>query len=161
VQSWKGPKSGIYPLHTKWCPWVLTLLLWKKSVESGLRNLSLKATSHTRPSGRDHDISSTLIGGKRRSGSKFASHHALRDQRSVWMQDGCEVYVDSYVASNVIMFHGHLDCFQKPLLGDRPDTKLGDHGTTEHSPLLVSLFYFIMWGLAWVEIHWSSIWLRA
>ena len=24
----------------------------------------------------------------------------LRDQRSMWMQDGCEVYVDSYMASN-------------------------------------------------------------
>ena len=24
----------------------------------------------------------------------------LRDQRSVWMQDGCEVYMDSYMASN-------------------------------------------------------------
>ena len=25
----------------------------------------------------------------------------------------------------------------------------------------ISLFYFIIWGLAWIEIHWNSIWLRA
>ena len=24
----------------------------------------------------------------------------LRDKKSMWMQDGCEVYMDSYVASN-------------------------------------------------------------
>ena len=27
------------------------------------------------------------------------------------------------------MFHGHLDHFQKPILGDRSNTKSGDHGT--------------------------------
>ena len=42
------------------------------------------------------------------------------------------------------MFHGHLDCFQKPPLGGRPNTKpLGDHGTSSaHKP--IGLFYFIM-----------------
>ena len=43
------------------------------------------------------------------------------------MQDGCEVYMDSYVAS---YFMGHLDYFHKLLLGGRPDTKLEDHGTS-------------------------------
>ena len=28
-----------------------------------------------------------------------------------------------------IMFHGHLDYFQKPPLGGRPNTKPRDHGT--------------------------------
>ena len=37
-----------------------------------------------------------------------------------------------------IMGHGHLDYFQKPPLGGRPNTKPGDHGT------IVGLFYFIM-----------------
>ena len=27
------------------------------------------------------------------------------------------------------MFRGHLDCSQKPFVGGRPTTKLGDHGT--------------------------------
>ena len=47
------------------------------------------------------------------------------------MQDGCQVYIDSYMAPNGswIMVHGHLDCFQKPHPGGLPDTKAGDHGT--------------------------------
>ena len=32
----------------------------------------------------------------------------LRDQHSKSMQDGCEVYMNSYIASKWIMFHGHL-----------------------------------------------------
>ena len=28
-----------------------------------------------------------------------------------------------------IMFHGHLDHFQRPSLGGRPNTQLGDHAT--------------------------------
>jgi hypothetical protein len=45
------------------------------------------------------------------------------------MQDGCKVYMDSYMALNGIMFHGHLDYIQKPSLGGRPNTKPGDHDT--------------------------------
>jgi hypothetical protein len=40
----------------------------------------------------------------------------LRDQRSMWMQDGCKVYMDSYMASNKIMFHGHWTIFENHLL---------------------------------------------
>jgi hypothetical protein len=58
------------------------------------------------------------------------------------------------------MFHGHLDCFQKPPLGGRSNTKLGVHGTPNaHN---VGLFYFIMCeDPTWIEIIWNSIWLRA
>jgi hypothetical protein len=45
------------------------------------------------------------------------------------MQDVCKVYMDFYMASERIMLHGHLDYFQKPPLGGKPNTKLGDHGT--------------------------------
>ena len=57
----------------------------------------------------------------------------LRDQRSVcvcarararWMY-GLHGFVHG---TEWIMFHGHLDYFQNPSLGGRPDTKLGDHG---------------------------------
>ena len=41
-----------------------------------------------------------------------------------------------------IMFHGHLDYFQKPPLGGRPNTKPGDHGTWKLT--IVDLFYSIM-----------------
>jgi hypothetical protein len=57
------------------------------------------------------------------------------------------------------MFHGCLDYFQDPPLGGRPNTKLGDHGTLNATNCGFILFYH-MWGLAWIEIHWNSIWLR-
>jgi hypothetical protein len=50
-----------------------------------------------------------------------------------------------------IMLHGHLDCFQKPPLGGRPNTKLGDHGTPNAYNRLFILFYHA-WGPAWREI---------
>ena len=58
------------------------------------------------------------------------------------------------------MFHGHLDYFQKPPLGGRPNTKPGDHGTPNAHNRRFILFYHV-WGPAWIEIHWNSIWLRA
>ena len=57
------------------------------------------------------------------------------------------------------MFHGHLDYFQKPPLGGRPNTKPGDHGTPNAHNRWFILFYHV-WGPAWIEIHWNSIWLR-
>jgi hypothetical protein len=44
------------------------------------------------------------------------------------MQDGCKIYMDSYMASKGILFHGHLHYFQEPPLGGRPNTRPGDHG---------------------------------
>ena len=38
------------------------------------------------------------------------------------------------------MFHGHLDYLQKPLLGGRPNTKLGDHGT----PIAHNLWFILL-----------------
>ena len=51
---------------------------------------------------------------------RFTLH--LRDQRSKRMQEGCKVYMDSYKLHG-IMCHGHLDYFQEPSLGGRPNTK--------------------------------------
>jgi hypothetical protein len=44
----------------------------------------------------------------------------------MWMQDGCKVSMDCI---KWIMFHGHLDYSQTPLLEGRLNTKPGDHGT--------------------------------
>ena len=44
------------------------------------------------------------------------------------MQGGCKVNMESSMALNGIMFHGHLDYCQKPPFGGRL-TKPGDHGT--------------------------------
>ena len=59
-----------------------------------------------------------------------------------------------------IVFHGHLDYFQKSPLGGRSNTKLRDHGTPNAHNRWFILFYHV-WGPAWIEIHWKSIWLRA
>jgi hypothetical protein len=59
------------------------------------------------------------------------------------------------------MFHGHFDFFfKKPPLGGRPNTKPGDHGTSNAHDHWFILFYHV-WGSACKEIHWNSIWLRA
>ena len=75
----------------------------------------LRVTSHMRPSARDHNTSSTLIGGKGRAGQvRFTL--CLRDQQSKWMQDGCEVYMDSYMASNGSCFMVTWTTFENHLL---------------------------------------------
>ena len=58
------------------------------------------------------------------------------------------------------MFHGHLDCYQKPLLGGKPNTKPWDHGTPHaHNRWFILLYH--VWGSAWIETHLNSVWLRA
>ena len=47
------------------------------------------------------------------------------------MQDGCEVYMEFLHDIQWIMLHGHLDYFQKPHVGERPNTKPGDHDTPD------------------------------
>ena len=60
-----------------------------------------------------------------------------------------------------IVFHGYLDCFQKPPLGGRLNTNpLGDHGTPNGHNCWIIWFYYV-WGPAWIEIHRNSIRLRA
>ena len=56
-----------------------------------------------------------LIGGKGRPGP---SHFklCLRDQRSMWMQDRCKVYMDSYMASNGSCFMITWTIFKNHLL---------------------------------------------
>ena len=57
------------------------------------------------------------------------------------------------------MFHGHVDYFQKPPLGGRPSSKLGDHGTLNAHNRWFIVFYHV-WEPTWIIIHWNSIWLR-
>ena len=66
----------------------------------------------------------------------------LRDHRSMWMQDACKVYMGSYMGIEWIMFHGHLDYFQKPSLGGRsnPNWEI----MVLWMLTTVDLFYFIM-----------------
>ena len=113
------------------------------------------ATSHTRLRARDHCTSSTLILDKAQTVQvRFTLR--LRDQRSMWMQVGCKVYMDSYMASNGPCFMVTWTTFRNHLLEVGLNTKPGDHW---HNRWLV-LFYHV-WGPTWIEIHRNSIWLRA
>jgi hypothetical protein len=47
---------------------------------------------------RDHDTLSTLIGGKGWAGPS-SLHTTLEGPMDMWMQDGCKVYMDSYMTS--------------------------------------------------------------
>jgi hypothetical protein len=66
----------------------------------------------------------------------------LRDQRSVWMQDGCKVYVDSYPASNGSCFMVTWTIFKNHIL----EVGLTKNRETKAPWMLttVDLFYFNM-----------------
>ena len=57
------------------------------------------------------------------------------------------------------ILHGRLDYFQNPRFGGQPNTKLGDHGTPSAHNRWFILFYHV-WGPAWIDIHWNSVWLK-
>jgi hypothetical protein len=79
--------------------------------------------------------------------------------RSMWMQDGCKDYMDSYAASDGSCIMVTWIIFQQPPLGGRPNTKPGDHGTP-NAHILWWITFYQAWGPAWIKIHWNSIWLR-
>ena len=118
----------------------------------------LTATSHARPRAHDRYLSSTLIGGK---GGAGPSSLRLRDQRSEWMRDGCEVYVDSYVASNGSCFMVTWSIFKNHLLevGLTQNRRSWHFGRSQ--PVIYSILLIMCEDPAWIKIHWNSIWLRA
>ena len=84
----------------------------------------------------------------------------LRDQRSMWMQDGCKVCMDSYVASK-----GPCFMVTWAILKNHP-LEVGLTQNQETIALwLLTIVWFILiyhvWGPAWTEIHQNSIWWRA
>ena len=108
----------------------------------------------------DHCTSSTLIGGKGGAGPSLLLHHYA------WGTTGaCECKMD--VKSTWIpTWHRYGSCsmvtwtiFNNHLFGGRPNTKPGDHDTLHAHNYWFTLFYHV-WGPAWIEIHWISMWLR-
>ena len=69
----------------------------------------------------------------------------LRAHRSMWMQDGCKVYMDFYMALNgSYLIHVTWTIFKKPPLGGRPNTK-PDRKTLKLQTLTtIDLLYFNM-----------------
>ena len=121
--------------------------------------MEVRATSHTRPRARDHYTSSTLIGGKGGAGPSSLLHTTLEgpteyvNARWMWGLHGFLHGIEW------ITVHAHLDYFQKPSLEGRSNTDPGDHGTLNARNWWFVLFYHV-WGPAWIDVHWNSIWLR-
>ena len=137
-------------------------IFWRaKSHLKGIEDFNLEHyTSHTKPRPVTNPLQAlSLVEKVEPVQVRFTLH--LREQRSMRVQNRWKVYVDSYMACKWIMFHGHLDYFQKPPLACRPNTKpLGDHGVPKSHIRWFILFYHV-WGPAWTYIHWYNVWLRA
>ena len=83
----------------------------------------------------------------------------LGDQQSMWMQDGCKVYVDSYMVSNGSCFMVIWIIFKNHLLG--VDLTQNQETMAFRTLTTTDLLYFYhVWRSAWIEIDWNSIWLR-
>ena len=67
----------------------------------------------------------------------------LRDQWSMWMQDGCKVYMDSYMASNKSCFMVSLGLYSNHPLVVGLTQKTGDHGIPNSHNHWFILFYHV------------------
>ena len=113
-----------------------------------------RAISHTRPWARDHELHFKRSHWWRgQSRSKFASHYAWGTNGVyTWTQDGCEVYMDSYVASNGSCFMVIWTISINRLLEVGLTQNRGDHGTPNaHNRWFI--FFYHVWGSIWIEIH--------
>jgi hypothetical protein len=84
----------------------------------------------------------------------------LRDQQSMWMLDGCQIYIHSYMALIGSCFTVTWTIFKNRLL----EVGLTQNRETMALETLttVGLLYFIMVeDPTWIEICWSSIWARS
>ena len=108
---------------------------------------------------RDHFTSTIVIGGKGKVGPSLL--HTILEGPMEYMTARWMSSLHGFLHNiEWIMFHGHLNYSQKSPLGGRPNTKLGDHGTPNaHNNQFILLYH--VWRLAWIDIHWSSICLRA
>jgi hypothetical protein len=72
------------------------------------------ATSHMRLRAHDHYTSNTPIGEKAELVQvRFTPR--LRDQGTMWIQDGCEIYIDSHMPSTGFCFSAHWTIFKSHL----------------------------------------------
>ena len=74
-----------------------------------------------------------------------------RDQRSMWMQEGCKIYMHAYMASNGSCFMITRAISRNHLLEGRPNIKSGDHGTLNSHICWFILLYYV-WEPTWIEI---------
>ena len=67
----------------------------------------------------------------------------LRDQRTIWMQYGCQIYVDSYMTSNGSCFMATWIVFKNHLL--EVDLTQNQETMALRTLTIIDLFYFIMY----------------
>ena len=85
----------------------------------------------------------------------------MKDQQSTWIQDGCEVYMECYMASNGSCFMMTWTIFKNHLLEEARLTRNQDTMAVRTFTTVGLFYFFHVWGRAWIETHWVSIWLRA
>jgi hypothetical protein len=151
------------------CKLLYTFVTWRKLASYSC----MEGRLHTRD--REpvtHYSSSTLIDGKAKP-VQVCFALRLRDQHSMWLQDGCKVYMDAYMASNGSYFMVTWTIFKNHLL----EVGLKQHRETmvRRTLTTVGLFYFIMcedphekkfveigfgWGLGhiWFHITLEDMW---
>ena len=125
------------------CEHALSLLIfWCTGVRSGTTWQLLRAASHTRLRACDQIHFKHSHWWKKAEPDQVCFTLRLRDQRSVWMQDGCKLYMDSYMATNRSCFMVTWTIFKTHLL------EVGltqSRETMAHRTLTsVDLFYFTM-----------------
>ena len=81
----------------------------------------------------------------------------LRDQQSMWVQDGGKSLHGFLHGIEWLMFHGHSYYLQKPPLGGRPNTKPRDHNALNAHNRWFILNYHVR-GPTWIDMHWNNIW---
>jgi hypothetical protein len=133
---WKPPSHGLVFPTSLWYFFRLIGFCWMQGVR-------LRATSHTREWEPMTITLQALSLVENMEPVQVCFTLRLRDHRSMWMQDGCKVYMDSYMASNESRFmvtrtnfknHHHLEV---GLTQNRVTMALQTLTT-------IDLFYFIM-----------------
>ena len=115
----------------------------------------LRATSHMRLNACDHCTSSTLSLSLVEKVELLQVRFTLRlrDQQSMWMQGGCKVYMDFYMASNGSYFTVSWTIFKNHLL----EVGLKQNWETITLQMLIShnhwfiQYLYHVWGPAWLK----------
>jgi hypothetical protein len=79
----------------------------------------------------------------------------------MWIQDGCKVYMDSYITSNGPHFMVTWTISNNHLLESGLTQNHWETMALRTLTTIYLLLFIMIRGPTWIEIHWNSIWLRA
>jgi hypothetical protein len=98
---------------------------------------------------------------KRWRWSIFASNYVWGTNLGKEMQDGCKVYMDSYMASNGSCFVFLCIVFQNHLLEVGLIEKARETMGLWNHTIVIYQYFFMCGDPTFIENHWNSVWLRA